>query len=428
MTQLIEARRGKITEEMRAVACSEGIDPEILRDRVADGRVVIPKNEKHCFQPLGIGEGLRTKINVNIGTSPEHFSFEEEIKKLEIAIELKADSVMDLSTGGDLDHIRRELLAKSSLIFGTVPIYDTVSVLMKRGKTIYDITSDLLFETIEKHAEDGVDFMTVHCGVTQRTLSHMNDHKRIAGIVSRGGSILAAWMQNSKCENPLYEDFERLLRIALKHDVTLSLGDGLRPGAISDASDASQIDELLVLGDLCERARKEGVQVMIEGPGHVPLDQIEANVILEKRICKGAPFYVLGPLPLDIAPGYDHISGAIGGAIAAAAGADFLCYLTPAEHLRLPTVKDVREGIVASRIAAHAADIVKGVQKAKELDDEMSKMRKKLDWEGMFRVAIDPEKARRMKMESEAFTKEFCSMCGQFCSIHLSNLSEKERK
>ncbi len=428
MTQLIESRDGKVTEEIIAVADSEGIDTEILRRKVAEGRVVIPKNKKHHFQPLGIGEGLRTKVNVNIGTSPEHFSLEEEIKKLEMAIKLNADSIMDLSTGGDLDHTRRELLARSPLVFGTVPIYDTVNTLMKNGKTIYDLTSEMIFETIEKHAEDGVDFMTIHCGVTQRTLSHMRDKKRIAGIVSRGGSILAAWMQNSKRENPTYEDFDRLLQIALKNDVTLSLGDGLRPGAISDASDASQIDELLVLGDLCEKSRKAGVQVMIEGPGHVPLNQIEANVILEKKVCKGAPFYVLGPLPLDIAPGYDHIAGAIGGAIAAAAGADFLCYLTPAEHLRLPTIEDVREGIIASRIAAHAADIVKGIKKAKEIDDEMSRMRKLLDWEGMFQLAIDPEKAQKMKKESEAYTKEFCSMCGKFCSIHLSNLSEKETK
>lgn len=427
MTQLIEARKKTITEAMAAVARSEGIDSEVLRNKVAEGKVVIPKNKKHRFQPLGIGEGLRTKINVNIGTSPEHFSLEEEIKKLEIAIELEADSVMDLSTGGDLDHIRRELLLKSPLVFGTVPIYDTVASLWKRDETIYELTPDMIFETIEKHAEDGVDFITVHCGVTQRSLSHMKDSRRIAGIVSRGGSILAAWMQKSGRENPLYEDYDRLLKIAVKNDVTLSLGDGLRPGAISDASDAPQIDELLVLGELCERAKKAGVQVMIEGPGHVPLDQIEANVILEKKVCRGAPFYVLGPLPLDIAPGYDHIAGAIGGAIAAAAGADFLCYLTPAEHLRLPTVEDVREGIVASKIAAHAADVVKGVSDAKERDDEMSRMRKMLDWEGMFKLAIDPHKARKMRKGSESYREKFCSMCGKFCSIHLSNISEKEK-
>ncbi len=427
MTQLREAREGRTTGELTAVAQYEGVDSEVLRNKVAQGKVVILKNRKHNYQALGIGEGLKTKINVNIGTSPEHFSLEEEIKKLDIAIELKADSIMDLSTGGDLDHIRRELLMRSPLAFGTVPIYDTVSALKERGETIYDLEPNMLFETIEKHAEDGVDFMTIHCGVTQRTLSHMKDKKRIAGIVSRGGSLLAAWMQKSGQENPLYKDYDRLLKIAIKHDVTLSLGDGLRPGAISDASDASQIDELLVLGDLCERARKSGVQVMVEGPGHVPLDQIEANVILEKKVCKGAPFYVLGPLPLDIAPGYDHIAGAIGGAIAAAAGADFLCYLTPAEHLRLPTVEDVREGIVASKIAAHAADIVKGIPQAKERDDEMSRMRKMLNWEGMFKLAIDPRKARRMKKESESYQKEFCSMCGEFCSIHLSNIAEKEK-
>jgi len=428
MTQLMLAREGRISAEMLAVSHAEGLDPEQVREKVADGRIVIPKNINHHFDAIGIGEGLSTKINVNLGTSQEHTSLDEEIKKLEISLELGAESIMDLSTGGDLDSIRRELLSRCPVIFGSVPIYDTVSELLNAGRTIYDLTADALFRTIEKHAADGVDFVTVHCGVTRKTISHLQKKERVAGIVSRGGSILAAWMKNSGQENPLFEEFDRLLDIAKRYDVTLSLGDGLRPGAIADASDASQIDELVTLGDLCERARRAGVQVMIEGPGHVPLDQIEANVILEKRVCHGAPFYVLGPLPLDIAPGYDHIAGAIGGAIAAAAGADFLCYLTPAEHLRLPTVEDVREGVIASKIAAHAADIVKGIKGAKERDDEMSRKRKLLDWEGMFRLALDPKKARSMKMESEAYAKEFCSMCGTFCSIHISNLSEKKDK
>ncbi|MEW5806228.1 MAG: phosphomethylpyrimidine synthase ThiC [Acidobacteriota bacterium] len=428
MTQLDKARAGIITPEMREVARSEIVDAELLRERIATGRVVLPGNKNHQFHAIGIGEGLRTKINVNLGTSQEHISLDEEIKKLEIAVELGADSVMDLSTGGDLDRIRRELLSRCPVLFGSVPIYDTVMQLLNEGNTIYELTSDRLFRTIEKHAADGVDFITVHCGVTRRTIAHLERKKRIAGIVSRGGSILSAWMKNRNCENPLYEEFDRLLEIAKKYDVTLSLGDGLRPGAISDASDASQIDELVTLGELCERAWEKGIQVMVEGPGHVPLDQIEANVVMQKRVCKGAPFYVLGPLPLDIAPGYDHIAGAIGGAIAAAAGADFLCYLTPAEHLRLPTVEDAREGIIASKIAAHAADIVKGIKGARERDDEMSRRRKLLDWEGMFRLALDPEKARKMKMESEAYAKEFCSMCGTFCSIHISNISEKKTR
>ncbi len=428
MTQLIQAKEGRTTPEMLAVSRSEGVEIDLLRKRVAEGRVVIPSNINHDFDPIGIGEGLRTKINVNLGTSQEHTSLDEEREKLTIALELGAESIMDLSTGGDLDAIRRELLSRCPVLFGTVPIYDTVSGLFNAGKTIHDITTELLFETIEKHARDGVDFITVHCGVTRRTVSHLERQKRVAGIVSRGGSILAAWMKSSGRENPLFEHYDRLLEIARTYDVTLSLGDGLRPGAIADASDSCQIDELITLGELCTRAHAAGVQVMIEGPGHVPLDQIEANVILEKKVCHGAPFYVLGPLPLDIAPGYDHIAGAIGGAIAAAAGADFLCYLTPAEHLRLPTVEDVREGIVASKIAAHAADIVKGIRGARDRDDEMSRRRKLLDWEGMFQHALDPKKARKMKMESEAYAKEFCSMCGTFCSIHISNLSEKKNK
>jgi len=420
MTQLTEAKKGVVTKQMELVARDEGLSPEEVAKGVAEGVIVIPKNINHNFPPRGIGKGLRTKVNANIGTSAEHHDLREELTKLEVAVEAGADSVMDLSTGGDLDKIRREILNRSPVMVGTVPIYQAVVEYSERNGDFRNMDEDFLFSIIERQAKDGVDFVTVHCGVTRKAVELLEKEGRVGGIVSRGGAFLASWMEYNDKENPLYTQFDRLLEIAKKYDVTLSLGDGLRPGAIADASDKAQFMELITLGELADLARKEGVQVMIEGPGHVPLDQIEANVRMEKELCNGAPFYVLGPLTTDIAPGYDHITGAIGGAIAAAAGADFLCYVTPAEHLRLPNPSEVRMGVIAARIAAHSADIVKGVPRAQERDQMMSEKRRELDWEGMYQLALDPDLARRMRKESEAYMKEYCTMCGKYCSIRLN--------
>jgi phosphomethylpyrimidine synthase len=425
MTQLDEARAGVITEAVRAVAEDEGLPPEAVRDRLARGTLVVPRNIRHDFRPRGLGEGLRVKVNANIGTSRDHCSVDEELEKLRIAVGSVADPVMDLSTGGDLDQVRKRILAASDVTFGTVPIYQAVSELIASGRSVCEMDAGELFRVIRKHAEDGVDFVTVHCGVTRAALAKLDMAGRVGGIVSRGGAILANWMKYHGRENPLYERYDDLLAIAGEYDVTLSLGDGLRPGAIADATDGPQVEELITLGELRERAVDRGVQVMIEGPGHVPLDQIEANVRLEKKICGGAPFYVLGPLPTDIAPGYDHITAAIGGAIAAMAGADFICYVTPAEHLKLPDLQDVREGVVAARIAAHAADIGRGISGAGNVDREMSIRRKNLDWEGMFELAVDPEKARTLRDGSENAEKDVCTMCGDLCAIRLDNAARR---
>ncbi len=427
MTILDRAKKGELTEEIRVVAEDEGLEADRLMESVARGHVVIPKNVNHAFRPRGIGKGLRTKINANLGTSPDHLMIEEELGKLKVALELGVDSIMDLSTGGNLDSIRKELISNCDVMFGTVPIYQAVADLATQEVPLEKMDPNFLFEVIERHGEDGVDFITVHCGVTRESIGALDKEGRVGGIVSRGGSILANWIEANGMENPLYEQFDRLLEIARKYEMTLSLGDGLRPGAIADATDSAQVAELLVLGELTRKARDAGVQVMIEGPGHVPLDQIEANVMMEKRICDEAPFYVLGPLPTDIAPGYDHITAAIGGAISAASGADFLCYVTPAEHLRLPTIEDVREGVVASLIAAHCGDIAKGVKGAWERNRDFSIMRKRLDWEGMYRNALDSRKAREYRLESENFGKEICTMCGSFCAIHIDNLKEKKK-
>jgi phosphomethylpyrimidine synthase len=420
LTQLSQAQQGIITEEMREVARQENLDPEILRQRIAAGRVVIPKNVRRSFLLRGIGEGLRTKVNANIGTSPEHADLEEEISKLQVSIAAGTDSVMDLSTGGDLDAIRRMILEKSCVMVGTVPIYGAAARLLQREKQIIQMTSEGLFEEIERQCEQGIDYITVHCGITRRSLEVLKHTPRTTGIVSRGGSILALWMKHHRKENPLYEFYDRLLDIAFKYDVTLSLGDGLRPGSIADAGDRAQFEELVILGDLARRAKARGVQAMIEGPGHVPLHQVKANIQIEKTICDGAPFYVLGPLTTDVAPGYDHITSAIGGAIAAAEGADFLCYVTPAEHLRLPTLAEVREGVFAARIAAHSGDIAKGIPGAAEWDKKMSEARVALDWEGMYRLAIDGELARSKRQASEAYDQIVCTMCGKLCSINLN--------
>ena len=417
MTQLEDAKQGKITEAMKLVAKEENISAEKVRELVSCGFVVIPKNKSREFDVKGIGRGLKTKVNANIGTSPSHFDIDEEVKKLAVAIEVGADAVMDLSTGGDLALILNKIIEKSSVMVGTVPIYKSAGRLFAAGKETADLTSDDIFADIEEHAKAGVDFVTVHCGITKNTLKVLGNCDRLIGIVSRGGSLMAEWISKTDKENPLYEKYDRLIEIAREFDVTLSLGDGLRPGTICDAEDRAQASELITLGELAGRARKAGVQVMIEGPGHVPLNRIAGDMKMQKRLCDGAPYYVLGPLPTDIAPGYDHIVGAIGGAIAAANGADFLCYVTPAEHLCLPGIDDVREGVVASKIAAHIGDIEKGINGAWERNEVMSTARKKFDWETMFKFAIDPARAKARRVCSEDGKRDVCTMCGDLCAM-----------
>ncbi len=423
-TQIQIARDGKITHEMEQVAREEGLPPEVIRDETARGRVVIPRNVNRTFRAVGVGKGLRTKINANIGASGLKQSVDDELCKLREAVKYGADSVMDLSTGTDIDAIRMKILENSSVMVGTVPVYQVAAEMDEGGM----LDPDDLFHCIEKHATQGVDFVTVHCGITKKSLADLDGSGRLCGIVSRGGSLHASYIQVTGKENPLYERFDDLCSICADHDVTLSLGDGLRPGATADATDRGQLSELLVLGELAERARRRGVQVMIEGPGHVPLDQVESNVLIQKRVCGEAPFYVLGPLCTDVAPGYDHITGAIGGAIAAAHGADFLCYVTPAEHLCLPTVEDVIEGVVATRIAAHAGDMVKGIKGARDWDDSMSKARRDLDWEAMYKNAMDPWKARKLKESSEAAGSQVCTMCGELCAVKRDRKRELTRK
>jgi phosphomethylpyrimidine synthase len=418
MTQRIEALEGTITKEMEMVSREEEVSAEWLREKMVSGRVVIPVNRNHHgVKPVGIGEGLRIKVNTNLGTSSDHVDLEEEMKKLEVSIQAGTDTVMDLSTGGDIDTIRKEIIRHSPVPVGTVPIYEAAIEAAKRRNALAKMRAEDLFEVIEHQAEEGVDFITVHCGVTRSAVERLRKARRLLGVVSRGGSFLVEWMIYNGQENPLYEYYDRLLEIAKKYDVTLSLGDGLRPGCLADATDRPQVEETIVLGELTERAWAEGVQVMIEGPGHVPLDQIEANVLLEKRLCRGAPFYVLGPLVTDVSPGYDHITCAIGGAIAGKAGADFLCYVTPSEHLKLPTVEDVREGVIATRIAGHAADVARGNKKAIQRDIEMSKARMAFDWEKQIELSLDPEKARRYHEEGKSGEKDVCTMCGEFCAI-----------
>ena len=417
--QLIEARKGNLTDAMKTVADQEGIEGEALKALVAAGKAVILSNERHRnLTPRGVGAGLSVKVNANIGTSPERVHIEEEIEKLRVAEEAGADAVMDLSTGGDLDEIRKIVLDHARVPVGTVPIYQAVVRAVAKKGSITAMEADELFEVIEKHGEDGVDFITVHVGVTRGVLEKLKKQGRIADIVSRGGAFLTEWMIVNNKENPLYEQFDRLVSIAKRYDMTLSLGDGLRPGCIADATDRAQVQELLILGELCEEAQRNGVQVMIEGPGHVPLNQIEANIVLEKKLCKDAPFYVLGPIVTDIAPGYDHITSAIGGALAGYYGADFICYVTPSEHLGLPTVDDVREGVVVARIAAHAADLARGNRGAWLRDEQMSRYRKALDWEGQIRMSIDPEKIRTFRKE-RSLHDDVCSMCGDYCAMKI---------
>lgn len=418
-TQMNAARNNVITKEMQAVAAYEGMDVEEIRDYVAKGQIVIPANKHHtCLKPYGIGRMLKTKINVNLGTSKDCVHLDMEMEKVKRAVDMGAEAIMDLSSFGDTQTFRRKLTKECPAILGTVPIYDAVVYF---NKPLKDITTQEWLDVFRMHAEDGVDFMTIHCGINRRTAQCFKNHKRITNIVSRGGSIIFAWMEITGNENPFYERFDEVLEICQTHDVTLSLGDACRPGCIEDGSDISQIEELLTLGELTERAWEKDVQVMIEGPGHMPLNQIQANMEIQNTICKGAPFYVLGPIVTDVAPGYDHITAAIGGAIAATYGASFLCYVTPAEHLRLPDVDDVKEGIIASKIAAHAADVAKGVKGAIEWDHKMAMARRNLDWETMFETAIDPEKARRYRKDSTPEREDTCTMCGKMCAIRNMN-------
>ena len=427
MTQLEIAREGDISEEMKICAGREGVTPEFVRKGVEKGNIVVVRNNKHTdILPLAIGKGLRTKINANIGTSKDLVDPDLELKKVEIAEAAGADAVMDLSTGGDVAMIRRKIINTSSLVVGTVPIYQAATFMLNNEKAIVEMTADDMFKVIEENGEDSVDFITVHCGVTRRSVDCINSEGRLLGIVSRGGSILVKWMDYNGKENPLYEDFDRLLEIAKTYDMVLSLGDGLRPGCLADATDRGQVQELILLGELTKRARAYGVQVMIEGPGHVPIKEIEANVTLQKSLCHDAPFYVLGPLPTDIAPGYDHITSAIGGAIAGSAGADFLCYVTPAEHLKLPNLEDVKEGVIASRIAAHIADIAKGFPGSFEKDLLMAKYRKEFNWEGQVEMAIDPDRAGTFLEKSKSAEDEGCTMCGEFCAIKLGKQKEED--
>ena len=418
MTQILKARRGIITEEMQAVAAYEGLSPEFIRAGVAGGTIVIPRNRGRTFEHIrGIGTGLRTKVNANIGSSPSHMDLEEELAKLEACVEYGADAVMDLSLGSELVHIRRAVLERSPVMVGTVPIYQTAFELAARRRDITDMTLEDFLATLRRQAAEGVDFMTIHAGVTLGSLHALETRQRLLDVVSRGGSLLVAWMRANHRQSPLYDGFDTILDILADHDVTLSLGDGLRPGATADATDSPQISELVTLGELAQRARERGVQVMIEGPGHVPLNMVAENVRLEKSLCQGAPFYVLGPLVTDIACGYDHIAGAIGGCLAAYSGADFLCYVTPAEHLRLPGRQHVVEGVIASRIAAHAADLARGLPCAVERDNAMARARRRLDWDEQIRLSLDPQHARQMREASGIGVERVCTMCGEFCAI-----------
>ncbi|SMC22671.1 phosphomethylpyrimidine synthase [Clostridium acidisoli DSM 12555] len=413
-TQMDAAKKGIVTDEMKIVAKKENMAEKDLLELIAEGKVVIPANKNHkSLNPEGVGEGLKTKINVNLGISQDCCNIEKELEKVKLAIEMKTDAIMDLSNYGKTELLRKDVIGMSTAMIGTVPMYDAIGF---NNKQLKDLTVDDFFRVVEKHGQDGVDFVTIHAGLNRETARVIKENPRLTSIVSRGGSLLFAWMELNKEENPFYEHYDRLLDICEKYDITISLGDACRPGCIEDATDAVQIKELITLGELTKRAWKRNVQVMIEGPGHMALNEIKANMLLEKKLCHGAPFYVLGPLVTDVAPGYDHITAAIGGAIAASSGADFLCYVTPAEHLRLPSIEDMKEGIIAFRIAAHAGDIAKGIKGARNWDNAMSKARADLDWEAMFSLAIDSEKARKYRAESSPEHQDTCTMCGKMCS------------
>lgn len=419
MTQIDAARAGICTPEMKAVAAKEYKTPEEIRDAVAKGSIAIPANINHTtLDPEGVGEGLRTKVNVNLGISGDLMDEEMELEKARIALELGTEGIMDLSNHGKTREFRRKLLAMSSAMIGTVPMYDAIGYL---EKPLIGITAQDFLDVIRAHAEDGVDFVTVHAGMNRRVIESFKETGRLMNIVSRGGSLIFAWMEATGNENPFYEHYDEVLEILHEYDVTISIGDAMRPGCTYDASDAGQIAELIEIGKLTKRAWDAGVQVMVEGPGHMALDEIAANMKMEKRLCHNAPFYVLGPLVTDIAPGYDHITAAIGGAVAASSGADFLCYVTPAEHLRLPDANDVREGLVATKIAAHAADIAKGIPHARDVDNRMSDARRRVDWEEMFSLALDPEKPRKYFESAPPSNEGTCTMCGKMCAVRTVN-------
>ncbi|EFM65288.1 phosphomethylpyrimidine synthase ThiC [Peptostreptococcus stomatis] len=414
-TQMEAAKKGILTDQMKRVAEKEHMDPQLLMERVAQGKIAIPANVNHkSLLAEGVGLGLSTKINVNLGISRDCPDVDKELEKVKKAIDMKAEAIMDLSSFGKTEEFRKKLIAMSSAMIGTVPVYDAIGFYDKELK---DITADEFLDVVRKHAKDGVDFVTIHAGMNREAMKVFKRNKRITNIVSRGGSLMYAWMELNDAENPFFERYDELLDICQEYDLTLSLGDALRPGCINDATDACQIKELTTLGELTLRAWEKNVQVMIEGPGHMAIDEIEANVKLEKRLCHEAPFYVLGPIVTDVAPGYDHITSAIGGAIAAAAGVDFLCYVTPAEHLRLPDLDDMKEGIIATKIAAHAADIAKKLPHARDWDNKMAKARADIDWEAMFGLAMDEEKARKYRAESTPEHQDTCTMCGKMCSM-----------
>ncbi len=420
MTRVEQAKAGIITEEIKLAATKEGLSAQTLCNHMANGTVVLVKNRLRTVEPLAIGNHTRIKINANIGTSSSRSDIGEELKKMHLSVKHGADAIMDLSTAGDLGAIRSTLLKECPLVVGTVPIYEMALIAREKEKSFLELNADEMFEVIENHCKQGVDFLTLHCGVTAQTVSRFKEVKRLAGATSRGGTILMEWIHHNNKENPLYEQYDRLLALCYEYDVALSLGDGFRPGAIFDSTDRVQIEELIVLGELVKRAREKNVGVFVEGPGHVPIHEIATNIQIQKTLCNGAPFYVLGPLVTDLSPGYDHISGAIGGAVAGMAGADFLCYVTPAEHLRLPSLDDVREGVIASRIAAHAADIARGLPGAIEKDHELSRAKIDLNWEKMLSLCIDPEKAKAYRDSLPPSDASLCSMCGEFCAIKKS--------
>lgn len=418
-TQMDAARQGIITKEMEIVAEKENRTAEEIRQWVAEGKVAIPANINHkSLDPAGIGSMLKTKINVNLGVSKDVEDLDEELEKVNYAVKLGGDAIMDLSTHGDTKIFRRKLTSECPAMIGTVPIYDSV---IYHKKDLGQLTAEDFLEVIRAHGEDGVDFVTLHCGLTRRTVEQLKRFGRTTNIVSRGGSLVFAWMSMTGNENPFYEYYDEILDICREYDITISLGDGARPGCLADAGDLLQIEELVRLGELTQRAWDKDVQVMVEGPGHVPLNEVKANMEIQQSLCKGAPFYVLGPIVTDIAPGYDHITAAIGGAVAAMSGAAFLCYVTPAEHLALPNADDVKQGIMASKIAAHAADIAKGIPGARDADDRMGKARRELDWDAMFKEAMDPEHAKAVRDDRAPEVEETCSMCGKFCAVRSMN-------
>lgn len=421
MTRIEQAKKGIVTDEIEKTAKREGLSAAFVRQAIAEGSIVIVRNNCRDIEPLALGAGTRVKINANIGTSSSLADLEEELRKMRVAVKHGADAIMDLSTSGDLAAIREALLKQCPVALGTVPLYEMAVRAGAAKKSILDITDDEMFEVIEDHCRQGVDFLTLHCGVTLQSVARFKQSGRLGGAVSRGGTIIMEWICHNKRENPLYARFDRLLDILARWDVAVSLGDGFRPGTLKDASDGVQIEELVILGELVKKARAQNVGVFVEGPGHVPLHQIAANMQIQKTVCENAPFYVLGPLVTDISPGYDHITGAIGGALAGMAGADFLCYVTPAEHLRLPSVDDVKEGVIASRIAAHAADIAKGTPGAMDWDNALSRAKMDLDWDKMISLCVDPEKARAYRQSlPPRGDASLCSICGEFCAIKRS--------